>query len=270
MKQLHSIRLLRYSIILVACLWAVIGYTQPPPPPPPHGADSIAMRPPRCHGDSAQVAIYTRAGGAFLYYRWSSGDTTQFVLLHAGMYYVTVTDSQLAVSNDSLLIIDPMPVTIITDTLRQPSAPAGADGIIYVHADGGIPGYSYQWSLPSNSGDSLVNLNPGVYTVIANDHNDCTASQTFSLFPTGIETIKESNTISLYPNPASHSLTISATDVTLLSFSIYNSLGALVLNRENLLTAKETVNISGLSPGAYLLVTKTLNGISQNKLTIAR
>jgi hypothetical protein len=255
MKQYSSIRLLRLYLFLTTCLWAATGYTQPPPPPPPRGNDSIAVMPPRCHGDSAHVAIYTRAGGAFLSYHWSNGDTTQFVSLVAGQYYVTVTDSQLAVITDSIKIMDPPPVVIVTDSIRQPSSGSTSNGAIFVHASGGIPGYSYQWSPTSGITDSLTGLSPGIYTVTVNDQNDCTASASFGLYAAGISAWSADIDIKLSPNPASSFISVTC-DRPIQELILYNTLGEKIRDYSNLNKLHELIPITELPPGIYTLTVK--------------
>ena len=54
------------------------------------------------------------------------------------------------------------------------------DGIIFVSADGGTPGYSYIWSNGETT-DFLIDLAPGSYTVTTTDDNGCTYEETFTI-----------------------------------------------------------------------------------------
>ncbi|MEM7185835.1 MAG: choice-of-anchor B family protein [Bacteroidota bacterium] len=58
---------------------------------------------------------------------------------------------------------------------------------------------------------------------------------------------------SLTPNPATNKLTISSKDVTISSVAIYNVLGQLVLNKQFANNFSETLDISNLNSGMYLV-----------------
>jgi gliding motility-associated-like protein len=88
-----------------------------------------------------------------------------------GTHLITYSINGLCGDSDSIYIkVLPSP-TAYADTVR-PSCPDFQNGSIILHASGGTPPYSYFWS-GSSSGDTLINLGNGQYTVTVSDANNC-------------------------------------------------------------------------------------------------
>lgn len=136
-----------------------------------------------CAGFSDGQASVTVSGGTPPYsYSWSSGSvTTTATGLAAGTYMVTVTDANGCTEMASVEVGEPTPVQLIVDQL-SPTCEGTANGVTTATASGGTPPYTYQWS-NGDSGETIVNLAAGTYTVTATDANGCTG--------TGMVTIEE-------------------------------------------------------------------------------
>ena len=69
--------------------------------------------------------------------------------------------------------------------------------------------------------------------------------------------------ILIYPNPANNIINIAGTDIT--NIKIFNNIGQIILNENN----TNTINVSGLTNGLYLLTIETSTGqTTQKKLII--
>ncbi len=128
-----------------------------------------------CDGDATVVA----AGGTSAYtYQWDAagglGTTaTTTNTLCAGTAGVTVTDAQGCTATGSVVIDEPIAITL---TPASNDATCGAsNGDVSVVAVGGTPGYTYLWDDAGTSAAAAVGTLPaGTYTVIVTDANNCT------------------------------------------------------------------------------------------------
>jgi len=62
-------------------------------------------------------------------------------------------------------------------TTATPACVGASNGSATVNVNGGTPSYSYQWSNGQTT-PTIINLAPGVYTVVVTDANGCTISAT--------------------------------------------------------------------------------------------
>ena len=135
-----------------------------------------------CFNGNDGSATVNVAGGIPPYsYSWNSagGNSIIEVGLAAGNYSVKITDAKGCAQTKSYNITQPAMINL---NMATTSSACGASlGSLKVSSTGGNPGYSYSWS-PINSQDSIItNLPAGVYTVIAEDVNGCTASGTTTI-----------------------------------------------------------------------------------------
>ena len=77
----------------------------------------------------------------------------------------------------------------------------------------------------------------------------------------GIEQANTKNNMSIYPNPVKNMLHI-ATEEKVSKLSIYNISGSLIRSYDNI---DNTIDVSNLTKGMYILVVQSESGISQNK-----
>lgn len=140
-----------------------------------------------CFGASDGSAFVTTTGGTPAYnYSWSNGlvgDSINGVA--AGTYYVTVVDSNGCSSEDTLIISEPSGLTINTGTEsnvfgNQIDCYGDSTGIVFTSLSGGVGTYLYSWNTGATT-DTLINLGAGTYSVIAQDANGCTISDSITL-----------------------------------------------------------------------------------------
>ncbi|NNC94675.1 MAG: T9SS type B sorting domain-containing protein, partial [Chitinophagales bacterium] len=129
-----------------------------------------------CSGSSDGLATVSASGGVFPYnYLWSTGDTTNFTSgLTAGKYFVTASDLNNCLHVDSVVLIEPQPLTMSIDSSKVVTCNAGNDGSASVTPVGGAGPFSYNWS-DGQTDSTAVNLSAGSYSVTITDGNGCSA-----------------------------------------------------------------------------------------------
>lgn len=138
---------------------------------------NIQKTDPLCYQHINGTATATASGGNFPYqYNWSNNDTGSFIdQLAGGKYYLTVTDSLNCIKVDSVLLVDPIMLTI--DSLNQTNVACNGDssGSVTVFASGGTGTLQYNWS-NGVLGASNVNIKASTYRVTVTDVNNCEAN----------------------------------------------------------------------------------------------
>ena len=144
-----------------------------------------------CDG-SASVSV---AGGTPFYnFSWSNGQTIPTITnLCAGTYIFSVSDANNCISQSTVIVMEPAPLSISVDSTDETSALN--DGSATAFVNGGTPPYTYNWNNGGGT-NSQVNLAPGLYTVDVEDANGCIISDTTSVnaySPTGVINIKNTS-----------------------------------------------------------------------------
>jgi gliding motility-associated-like protein len=133
-----------------------------------------------CNGGSNGLATVTAYGGSAPYtYQWStsafSQNTSTAGNIPAGIHSVTVTDANGCTSVSSAVITEPSSSISVTISTTDVSCFGLADGQIALTVTGGVPPYSFAWSL--NAGNQLsnvaTNLSAGSYGVVISDNFGC-------------------------------------------------------------------------------------------------
>ncbi len=127
-----------------------------------------------CFGDNdGNVDIETAGGTPPYTYQWNNGAVTQDLdALAPGKYCVVVTDAHDCEVSDCFTITEP-PELVIEVNHTNESGNEFEDGTASVKANGGTPGYTYQWSNGSETA-SIGDLSPGTYSIEVTDANGCT------------------------------------------------------------------------------------------------
>ena len=132
-----------------------------------------------CWGDSTGQAIVTVIGGQFPYtHLWSNGETNALnATLNAGWHYVTSTDANGCIIEDSVEIfhINPL-IQGNINIVQNVSCFNGCDGIATITSVGGVLPHRYSWSngqLGTFQPDTTYNLCYGSYYVIIEDAVGC-------------------------------------------------------------------------------------------------
>lgn len=200
-----------------------------------------------CFGDSANVTINVTGGTTPYTYLWNTGDTTAGVVLSAGIYSVTITDSINCEIQQTLVINQPPAIAANTVSTPDTTGGAACSGTVNANPAGGTPPYTVNWNSGSTSG-----LCTGWYTVTITDDNGCTLTD--SVFVDFISALHElsNELVLIYPNPANEFIFISVLENEIGEIKIYTISGELV--REKFINAKEAkLNVEELSTGVYFI-----------------
>ena len=134
-----------------------------------------------CPGRSDGEATVIPSGGTPAYsFTWEAG--VQPDSLAVGSYTVTVTDAEGCTETASVSVTEP-PAVVLSLQQDSVSCYGGADGSAQVTANGGYPGYTYEWLPPANSNTSAATgLEAGTYTVEVADETNCRATGQITVY----------------------------------------------------------------------------------------
>lgn len=148
-------------------------------------ADTLIYQPPQivvsssqvdvlCYGDATGSINSSISGGVSPYqYIWSDGTTNEDINnLLAGLYNVTVTDSNNCSTNYSVTITQPIQPLTLSITKTDALCVGGLQGTTNLSASGGTQPYTYLWN-NNQSLEDLGNLVAGYYYCTVTDNNGC-------------------------------------------------------------------------------------------------
>lgn len=141
-----------------------------------------------CFGNTNGSATVNVTGGTSPYtYEWTDSlnqvinqNTITVIDLPAGLYTVTVQDTNNCTASTSETIAQPLSPLSATANLTAVDCKGNATGSIDLVVSGGTSGYTFNWSNGANSED-LTNLTAGDYTVTITDANNCVENYTFTI-----------------------------------------------------------------------------------------
>jgi len=165
-----------------------------------------------CLGGTATLSpIAGPAGGNYL---WSTGDNAPTITTDTAVtsiFTVTYTMGSCTASAFDTVTVNQLPLATVTTI---PSVCTANNGLAIVAPSAGTPPYTYSWSAPGGSSDSLTGLASNTYQVTVTDINRCTvtASGTVGLQSPSITVTEISQHDLKCNNDATGDIYISATD----------------------------------------------------------
>ena len=139
---------------------------------------SFQTEPLICSSDSNAVVIASVLGGTPGYtFQWNNGATTaEITNLGPGNFVTQVTDQNGCLISGSVLIEQPIAITISVET-TDPECFGGLDGRIRLTVSGGTTPYRYSLdNSPFGGSGVFIALGAGDYAVQVKDANGCVAS----------------------------------------------------------------------------------------------
>ncbi len=202
-----------------------------------------------CYGGSdGQINLTSVAGGAAPYtYSWSHGATTQNVQnLSKGIYQVTITDAENTEVVRVFEITEPTPMHATVSSTPATACGANDGSITVTSIGGGTPSYSVIVIDSDSITQGMIGLSAGIYTVRITDSKGCRLSLHTAVNEVGAPTMSSSvDHISCHgANDGSISITID--DPVGTPTYVWN-------------TGHTTTNLSGLSPGTYIVTVTDVN-----------
>ena len=182
-------------------------------------------------------------------YTWSNGATTQTIdVFETGVYALTVSHFCGDLNDEIAVDVNPNPVVDF-----------GADTIYFVNGqdvtlDPQAIGASYEWTNGASDSVIVVTTNEmGPYGVTVTSEDGCVGTgQVYVKFPVGIDEFGIAGQIKLYPNPAKDKLFISIDDLNVEEIRIYNALGSLMAEYNQIEETTE-LTVNNLSEGVYFV-----------------
>ncbi|MES2284801.1 MAG: SprB repeat-containing protein, partial [Bacteroidota bacterium] len=129
-----------------------------------------------CFAGNDGILTTTPSGGTPNYsYLWAPGGTTTSTKtnLTAGTYSVTITDSKLCTTTNSVTITQPLAPLAVSASSLPALCYGSTNGSVSSIATGGTGPYTCSWMPGNLSGQNIPNLGAGTYTVTATDSLGC-------------------------------------------------------------------------------------------------
>lgn len=201
-----------------------------------------------CNGDVASIAVNVMGGTAPYSYQWSNGDTTSgLVGIGAGIYYVTVTDNNGCTAIETIVIGEPLPLSVTL--VNIPPNAGDCNGSITANVTGGTPNYFYQWD--GNAGNQTTqtadSLCAGEYCVTITDANNCTLD-TCADVTLGITEQINKQSITIYPNPSDGKFKVEGLKLKVEKVEVFDLFGRKVLESK-----EQEIDMSSFSKGFYFV-----------------
>jgi len=150
--------------------------------PPPN---AFALQNVSCNGDTNGIAVVQSQGGTPPFtYLWNTpqAHTTDTVTnLSPGTYIVRIEDSLGCIAFDTVMIMEPAPISI---TVFSSNVNCAGDSTGIASAQlitGGTQPYSYLWSPYGGTNPTATGLVAGNYTMLLTDFNGCSDSISISI-----------------------------------------------------------------------------------------
>ncbi len=193
------------------------------------------------------IDLTVEGGTAGFSYSWSNGATTEDLSgIAAGIYSVTVTDSNLCFLKDTFEV--KQPDASLDFSLKQVDVLCYGDssGSIDLDVTGGTKPYSYTWSNGATTED-LSNVKAGVYAVLVTDDKGCSKEDSIEVLqPKSALSVRAKITDVLCKGDETGSIDITVSGGT-ASYQFSWSSG------------EDTEDISGKSAGVYYVLITDAN-----------
>ena len=138
---------------------------------------SIQFTPVTCWGGNDGAVSVIASGGTTPYsYLWLPNNTNNASVtnLTAGIYTLNLTDAKNCIFTQTIQVTEPPPVMLSVSPSQ--TICFGQSTSIYAFASGGIPPYTYTWSVSGLTSTGPHNVSPTsttIYSIIAQDANGC-------------------------------------------------------------------------------------------------
>lgn len=197
---------------------------------------------------------------------WNNGvvNGTAFNALTAGSYIVTGTDANGCMDAD----------TLVLTLFALPTINLGADMTVCVNHFpvnlNGPGGYTtYSWSNGATT-QNTTGAQAGTYSLTVTNNNGCQDMDTVVIISDPCLGLTENSTFeyTLYPNPASHTVTVE-TSVPNSEVVIYGVNGQVLFTQKNT-TTTFTLNVADLADGMYWLKVSSDEGTQTKQILIKK
>jgi PKD repeat protein len=250
------------------------------------GSDTVALlnypRPVVNLGNDTSICpgntLTLNAGNPGMAYIWDNGTTNQTRNVNAGGSYSVIVTNEFNCTGTDLIniIIKDLPLGNINAIHGNPATytftvlnPMFATDYVWDFGDGSpnVNSLMTQHTYATN----------GIYTVTLVLHGECDSNATktrtvdvFDANATGIGNIEDKNSIVLYPNPATGSVSIESSALSFTGVDVFNILGQKVKAAATVSASKIILNTSSLASGFYSVRILTDKGFIVRKFEVRR
>jgi gliding motility-associated-like protein len=146
---------------------------------------SVSGNNPDCFGNATGFAVANAAGGTPPYnFTWSTTPAQNGImgvkLLGDVTYFVSVNDANNCQVIDSVRLVNPTPVTVVTVPINVKCF-EGNNGEITIQASGGSGLYEYYLNGVFQTSPVFTGLTAGTYTAVAEDNENCVGSTNITI-----------------------------------------------------------------------------------------
>ncbi len=143
---------------------------------------NLAGTPVNCSMPDGTLSATINSGGSPPFtYLWSNGSTSDAQTgLNAGIYDLTVTDSDNCESTSSITLNYDTDLAIVATPIQAVSCFGATDGSASVVASGGMGSYTFNWD-NGETGTNASSLNAGEHIVSVTDDEGCTITTMFTI-----------------------------------------------------------------------------------------
>jgi gliding motility-associated-like protein len=221
-----------------------------------------------CTGNS-NAAVDAAAGGGAGLYNYSLNDgafqaSGNFSGLTAGNFKLSVQDANTCVKDTNIVIAEPAPVGILSDTSVNVTCVSANDGSISITGAGGTAPYTYilkPGAVMTNNTGNFTSLGPGTYSVEVNDTPGCGPVSTMPI------TITEPAGI-VRDSVVSKEITCAGSDNAEIHIFASGGTSPYIYSIDNGTSYTNFRDLTGLEAGLYLLSLKDANGCTLNLDTL--
>ncbi len=198
-----------------------------------------------------------------LEHRWQdNSNLPEFTVWQPGVYWARVSNSCGFSFTDTVQVLEgAVPqFSLGNDTVVCPFTP-------YTLSVPQQAGSTYLWQNGTVNSTLLANA-PGLYTVTVVNAQGCSAKDSVLIenCPTGVEPTFPG--LSIYPNPASETVTIQSTDASPFLLSMYNTAGQLVAQTKVGEGGTHVFDVSTFASGLYFLHVLQAERVGQYRLEV--
>jgi hypothetical protein len=223
-----------------------------------------------CNGQCTGAVDAGVTGNGPFTFTWNTTpvQTTQVASsLCAGSYTVTVTDNDGCTSTSSVLVTQPLALTLSAN-ITNATCTGCSDGVVDATPGGGVGNYQYTWSNGATTQD-ISGVSSGTYTLCIEDANLCALCDYYIVYDpsTGIKEPGLSM-FSIYPNPVSNIAIIHLPDNSQnAELNLFNSIGEKIFTSE-INGIEYKLETSSLAGGIYLVEISTHGSIATKPLIV--
>tara|TARA_R110001606_G_scaffold71904_1_gene165516 strand:+ start:98 stop:3784 length:3687 start_codon:yes stop_codon:yes gene_type:complete len=179
--------------------------------------------------------------------------------LGAGTYYVTVISQDCTTASEEVVIVEPTPLSY-TESVIDVTCAGENDGEITVTLSGGAGGFQYAISPNLNQffdNNTFTDLEPGEYTIIAQDQNGCFEYLTYTISEPASLVVSAETTPEICVDSQDGTIVLEISGGTAPYSTALNSSddADFVLNRTEFLD---------MASGEYIIIIKDANGCDTN------